>query len=164
MYQVSMFSNAFRGQKYLGEGMFANVSSMGNGWVVKTATSRDCTLNYLEWCKRKQAAGEGMQGMPEIDFIVHTEEGYIVTMRQYTPQDVSPWSSTHSECEYIQDLVTSFEVYMFDTFGEFRACNDLHAGNVMLDTGMYVMTDPSSRPYRADPDVTSFGLQPTWSH
>lgn len=160
MYQVSMFSNAFKGQEYVGNGCFARVSSLGNGWVVKNAHRRDATLNYLEWCKRKQDAGEGMMGMPEIDFIVHTEEGYIVTMRQYTPQPERLSNSyVHMECEHIAELIAAFECYMADTFGEYNCANDVHGSNVMIGPRfMLILTDPSSRCYFSHAYVDSFNL------
>lgn len=164
MYQMSMFNNAFKSQRYLGSGLYARVHAIGEGWVVKHCSTKDGTLNYLEWCQRMQAAGEGMDGMPEIDFLVHTAEGYIVTMRQYKPQ-ADDCCTDFKELEYMQELVAAFEAYMADTFHEYSFAHDLHGGNAMLDArGNFILTDPSAYGYCTLPHVDSFALSPTWEH
>jgi hypothetical protein len=161
-----MFSNVFKDQKYLGGGCYAQVHRIRPGWVLKHAPHRDGTLNYLEWCLLKQAAGEHMDGMPEIDFLVHTENGYLVTMREYTGIPRTDWGRRDfPEREYLDDLVAAFETYMVDTFNKCGFANDLHGGNAMIDAdGEYVLTDPSSLEYLDTPCVEHFELETEYMH
>lgn len=165
MFQAEMFTNKLHG-KFLGGGCFGEVHEIGtSGWVIKTTSSRDGTLNYLEWCKRMQDAGDGMLGMPEIDFLVRTERGYIVTMRKYDKFEVDPLEPSSSrwdipdDCAHLQELKDAFNYYMLYEFGCENFANDCHMHNYMVDaSGVLILTDPSSRSYRTHIEPPAFQL------
>lgn len=158
--QTELFDK-FVGQGYerIGGGCYGTVYAMhGNPWIVKRGYN-DGTRTYLEWVILKTKRGERMRGMPEIDFLVESDdEHYLVAMKRY--QCLSnklesvygfqcyPTYSIHRDPKcpaYITRLIDAFE----------RDCpavdvNDVHHGNVMLDpkSGDFILTDPSSATYR----------------
>lgn len=148
MFQAEMFSKAFKDQRYLGNGCMASVTAIGTtGWVHKYARDRDGTCNYLEWCIAETAAGRKMAAMPEIDFLVHTEEGYIVIMRQYTA-----WHGRTSPLrdDDVKECVNAYTAYMTETFGSGWYAADVHTGNVMTRAdGTSVLTDPCVAGYKS---------------
>lgn len=150
MYQHELFSSqTSRNAKYLDKGAFASVFAVDDEWVIKQAKERDGTLNYLEWCHAMQKAGKGMKGMPLIDFITHTDEGYVAGMRRYIPWDYQ-YGSLYSEKgplekPYVVKLREAWKAH-----AEYVLCagrldwDDIHGGNVMWDkeAGHAVITDP----------------------
>lgn len=128
---------------YIGSGGFASVHGHKNReWVLKRAQN-DGTRTYLEWCLIKQARGERMQGMPEIDFVIPiSEHQYVAAMRRYYPsKDAGPIP------DYIYELAQECELD-----NPAIVCRDLHRGNIMMkysdNQGEFILTDPSSSGYR----------------
>lgn len=172
MYQSELFSNVFKGQVYLGGGCVSEVYALDSlpGYVIKRASWLDGTLNYLEWCQRMQQSGNGMRGMPEIDFIVHTtrpateyrEEtrGYVVCMKRYSPHDGGYFVESVWQLDYMADLIAAYRAFMGETFGRgCDYCSDLHGGNVMLDGSTYILTDPSAIEYKTLNGIEGYTLQ-----
>lgn len=176
MYQLSMFDGSVRGAKYLGSGVNASVHDTGDGWVVKRARERDGTLNWLEFCKHMQDAGEHMPGMPIIDRLVKTEQGYVVTMKRYDSlrEDTGfpGFDSVRNGDIRMERLCAAYVDYANENFelGEFRSVygvydlfNDCHRGNVMVDdpTGEceYIITDPDCGSYHEPRRPEEFTLQ-----
>lgn len=171
MYQQEIFTNPFRDWDFVGDGFTAVVHAKGD-WVIKKASYRDMTLNYLEWCVMRRNAGNPMRGMPEIDALVHTENGYIVTMRRYDDEDRDGGrmcrraygaGGDYDNTPYMGTLIYAFLDYLADVFGEYYdACDmDLHKGNHMWDDDneSWILTDPSEKPYLDTPYVEGFKLQ-----
>lgn len=159
MFQASMFSNAFKDQRFLSSGCMARVNAIGDtGWVHKYARERDGTCNYLEWCIAETAAGRKLAAMPEIDLLVHTEAGYIVVMRQYF--EYGNERCTPLQNDDVLECVEAYKEYMTATFGFGWYADDVHRGNVMARTdGTIVLTDPCVAGYRDKPVVDNFVLQ-----
>lgn len=160
MYQMSMFDRAITGATYINSGVNGRVHNLHNGWVFKRAARRDSTLNWLEWCKAKHAAGEYMRGMPVIDRLAHTEDGYICTMvRMESARD--KWKGltkamseeTTPQLGYLRELITAYCAYHKEFINEYSASpwdvfSDLHSGNVMIDKhGDFVIIDPANDEY-----------------
>jgi hypothetical protein len=173
MYQQEMFSQGlFRDAKFLGAGTFGHVHDIGNGWVVKYA-SVDGTLNYLEWCRHKQAIGEHMLGMPVIDSLVVFDTcTYMVTMRKYEKLrlgdfEYSTFRNYHDdhdydlltdagfEHEHLVELFAAYSDYSFSSIGLERVNFDLHADNLMLDGNTVIATDPCCGAYVCHDDRLS---------
>lgn len=164
MHQVQMFSNTIAGAEYLGGGINAAVHSLPDGWVMKVARGRDGTLNWLGFCKFMQDTGQHMRGMPVIDRLTLTDnDGYVCTMRQYTPITGVDWQggigAARYEYPYLDDLVAAYVAYANANFHRrswvpssgfemYILFSDCHHGNVMRDSaGDWVITDPDSGCY-----------------
>ncbi len=147
------YAEGREGWTYISNGVNGTVFRSPCGeWVFKRARRNDGTRTFLEWCMWKQARGEGMKGMPELDFLADCGEGYVVGMRRYanTASAVLSTSSfdageTVSQYDYMVALITAFEA-------ECPGCHagDLHGGNFMYDdrTDSYVLIDPTNGRYR----------------
>lgn len=179
MYQQSIFESSKRGWAFCGEGCFAEVHRSPDGkWVQKMAKAKDGTLNYLEWCVMRQRAGTALKGMPMIDTLVHTEEGYVVTMKYYAdhPENLrmrrrATWCEadelTYEEAPYLAELVAEFVDYMRFMFvvpAYYEEHLDLHGGNHRFDadSASWVLLDPCASNYRPVPSlmhVANFSLQ-----
>jgi hypothetical protein len=181
MYQAEMFSSSLRGE-LIGNGCFASayalpVNADGREYVLKYATSRDGTLNYLEWCKREIDAGRYMKGMPRVDRITHTVDGYVVTMPRMEharPAQLDPTApaklhlDSHSaryalELPYIRQLAAAWQDYALTTFelDEEWSMSDAHHGNFLWcpTDRTFVMTDPSASSYQEVNALPFFTLQ-----
>jgi hypothetical protein len=165
MYQGEMFTHTHRRWEHCGGGVISEVHTSPCGkWAVKHGRRRDGTLNYLEWCLLHQEAGTSMQGMPYIESIVHTEEGYMATMLRYyegpngdMSRDAANYGSAfgYDDAPYLLALVQAFCKYMNDVIDldlepEYL---DLHDGNHMFDrdNDEWVLLDPSAGPYQTTP-------------
>ena len=186
MYQQEMFRKLLpRNAIPCGEGHVASVLDLGDGWVFKHANHKDETLNYLEWCVLMTKAGKGMKGMPDIDRIIHLEEGYIVLMRKYEYHGCKPSGVGYPSFNgtgYCAKLIEAYRAYMTALFGtvcrgplvgetseewneEYEkgareyAC-DLHGGNYMWDnlTNGWIVTDPSALSYLTIDEVSPLEL------
>ena len=156
MFQREMFSNMIRNAQWMGAGCMAVVHAVDDEWVHKYAPSRDGTCNYLEWCIAETAAGRKLSAMPEIDFLVHTAQVYIVVMRRYTA-----WGYAHSPLtDNVLATASAYRAYMDTTFGRDYYADDIHCGNVMRRAdGSAVLTDPCVSAYKSSPIVDKFVLQ-----
>lgn len=179
MYQSELFTNAFKGQQWIGGGCISEVYTLAElpGYVLKRASRRDGTLNYLEWCQRMQSSGQGMRGMPEIDFIVHTEhveqacsgasvtrQGYVVCMKRYSDHGFKSFGDAVDaiwQLDYMKALVDAYEAFMQATFdmADCPAAGDLHGGNVMMEGNTYILLDPSARAYETNNNPEEYTLQ-----
>lgn len=167
MYQGEMFTHTHRSWQHCGSGIISEVHTSPCGkWVVKHGRRRDGTLNYLKWCLLHQEAGTAMQGMPYIDSIVHTEEGYMATMLRYhegpdggMARCAFEYGSTcgYEDAPYLMVLAIAFCKYMNDVFDSDLEPKelDLHGGNHMWDrdNDEWILLDPSAGPYQTIPST-----------
>ncbi len=152
MYQGSLFESLTHGAKHLGSGMMASVHELPDGWVLKRSHTKDGTLRWLEFCRGMQDAGKHMPGMPEIDRLAHTEDGYVCTMRKYTGlTDAQREEFRDMEAVKVPHIAALLAAYL--EYAKVNFCaeyhsvwwlwDDLHYGNVMYDSaGTLVITDP----------------------
>lgn len=176
MYQADFFTNSINRMQLAPGGDDGYVAMVAvypdNEWVLKTARYKDGTLNFLEWCYSLQKAGKSMRGMPEIDALVHTTDGYAVAMRFYTRyQEVRGEVDSYEDAEYIKELCAAYLEYCKAAFvvrvnhylGDDQPKNitwrtiekksdvmgDMHDSNHMWDhrTGTHIITDPSAMSY-----------------
>ena len=168
MYQRSLFSNmAEKSGKFLGAGIMAQVWLMSDGRVCKVSTSRDGTLNWLEFCHIHTQAGTLMPMMPEVYQIVYLEDGYMVFMPKYEdgyayPCENSPVGTVRNH-ENFQPVRDAYRAYL-ESLGkrinsDWEVFDDLHSGNVMMCIKRgWVITDPSASSYHDDLHINTFEL------
>ena len=138
----------------IGGGLFSEVFAMTDGKVLKVARSMDGTYWWLKYAHSLTLAGVVRPLVPVVYELVQVdymgECGYVAIMEKYDcarqyiadlglePDNVERW------LDGWEDAHAAFAEWCVVCGITPVPFNDMHEGNVMLNDGEWVITDPSS--------------------